>query len=584
MSDEHDILIKNASIVDGTGSPAYKGAIAIKGERIVAVSEEGDLKEDAKTVINAKGLTVTPGFIDVHNHGDLSILYYSKADGFVRQGITTFVGGHCGDSPGPFGEYIGLPWVLRDLYHDVRPRMNRNEWLIPRDLINPRHKELYGWEIDWNTMEEFFEKVEAKGLSPNYVPLVGHGDIRSLVMGTDYKRPAKKKEIREMKKHVEQAMLDGCRGISVGRTYDPGSYAEFDEILACAKVAAKYGGVYHSHCFSSGSRNPRKPWEVQPNRVDGLLEVIEVGRKAKMSVQISHLGNKYSVTPGDNKIMTMAAIRATLKIIDDAREEGIGINFDVIPHHLSGGIHTSPYLIRSFAPWLRITGSMEQFVKALKMEDFREEVKEKIKTRQRTAMPSRPDDRIIAVCKDEQFIGKTVAQVAEELKVDPLDAQMEILMADPETKVRRKDRDDWAQLEYYKHPQGMIGVDTFATDETRESRHMPKSLPNENSFGGFPRYLRRAVRETNTLSWEEAIRKITSLPARKHKLTDRGVLRAGAYADIVVLNPETVTNKGNPIEPRQYPEGIEHVIINGTIVVKNSKHTGALPGKILYRE
>ena len=158
MSEEHDILIKNASIVDGTGSPAFVGAVAVKGERITAIGKvEGDLKADAGTVIDAKGLTVTPGFIDVHNHGDLSIIYYPEAESFVRQGITTFVGGQCGDSPGPFGDYIGLPWVLADLYVDLAPTMFNREWLIPRDLLNPRHRELYGWEIDWHTLGEFFK-------------------------------------------------------------------------------------------------------------------------------------------------------------------------------------------------------------------------------------------------------------------------------------------------------------------------------------------------------------------------------------------------------------------------------------------
>jgi N-acyl-D-amino-acid deacylase len=583
MSDENDIQIKNATIVDGTGSPAYKGDIVIKGERIVTISKERPLKEDAKTVINAKGLMVTPGFIDVHNHGDQSILYYPRADGFVRQGITTFVGGQCGNSPGPFGEYIGLPWMIGDIHTDVAPKMHSSDWLIARDLLNPRHKELYGWEYDWNTMGEFFKRVEAKGLSPNYVPLVGHGNIRSLVMGTDFKRPAKKKEIKEMQEHTEHAMEDGCRGITVGRTYDPATYAEFDEILACAKVAARYGGIYTSHCFSSGSLNKRKPWEQTPTRVDGVLEVIEVGRKAKMSVQISHLGSQFTVNPGENKIMTEAAIRATLKIIDDAREEGIDVNFDVIPNHLSGGIFTVSYLISILVPWLKVAGSTEQLVKALKMKDFREEVMAKIKERP-SPIPTGPDERIIKVCKDERFVGKTIVQVAKELNLDPIDAVIEVLMADPMTKVVRKETDDWAKIEFYKHPEMMIGVDTFAVNETMQGRHAPWMLPSENSYGGFPRYLKRAVRETKSLSWEEAIRKVTSLPARKHKLFNRGVIKTEAYADIVILNPETVTDKGNALEPRQYPEGIEHVIVNGTLVVKNSKHTGALPGKILYRE
>ena len=591
MPDELDILIKNATIVDGTGAPSYRGAVAIKGERIAAVGKvEGDLKEDARTVIDAKELAVTPGFIDVHNHGDLSILYYPKADGFVRQGITTFVGGNCGDSPGPFGDWIGLPWFLGDVYTDVGPMMYNKDWLQPRDLVNERHRELYGWEIDWNTMGEFFERVEKKGMSPNMAPLVGHGDIRSLVMGPDFKRHATRKEIREMRKHTEQAMEDLCIGISVGRDYDPGIWADFDEILACAKVAAKYGGVYASHSLRTGHRKARRPGEPGPVPNKGVLEAIDVGRKAKMSVQISHMGNQFTVSPSDNRAMTETAIKETFKVVDDAREEGIDVCFDVIPHHQTGGISTNPWLVGLLRPWLNIAGTPEQLAKALRMPDFREEIKASIWAGKHYSLnpnisPTWAGGRVIAVCKEEGFVGKTVAEVAEELGMEPLDALMEVLMRDPETKaVSRRSDDDWVKLKYFKHPYMMVGIDTFAVDETREGIHTAPGLPNENSFGGHTRYLRRAVRETGTLSLEEAVRKITSLPASKFKLTDRGVLRSGAFADIVIMDPEKVTDRGTQLEPRQYPEGINYVVVNGAVVVNKSKHTGELPGKILYRE
>lgn len=588
MPDEYDILMKDVFIVDGTGSPRYKGYVAVKGERI-AVVEKGSVKADAKTVINGKGLTVTPGFIDVHNHADLSITYYPRAESFVRQGITSFVGGHCGTSPGPYGEYVGQPWMLGDIYTDVADKMYYKDWLVPRDLLNSRHKELYGWEIDWNTLGEFFKQLEKKGFSPNYAPLVGHGEIRSLVMGLDFQRTATRKEISEMMEHAEKAMEDRCIGISVGRDYDPGIYAGFDELLACAKVATKYHGVYTSHCLRTGHRKARNPGTPAPVATEGVLEAIDIGRKAKISVEISHLGNLFTIRPGGNQIVTRAALQATLKVIDDARAEGLDVNFDVIPHHLTGGIGVSPDLIALLSPWLRIAGSPEQLVKDLKMQDFREEIKEKIWSGKWYGLnpninPNWAGEPTIVVCTEKRFLNKTIAQVAKELKADPLDALMAILIADPYTKIARLSGEEWVKLEFYKHPEMMIGVDTFAVDETREGRHIPKSLPNENSFGGFPRYIRRAVRETKTLSIEEAIRKITSLPAKKFKLEDRGVLRPEAYADIVVMNAETITDRGDQVEPRRYPQGIEHVIINGTVVVRNSKHTGALPGKILYRE
>jgi len=590
MSDEYDILIKNASIVDGTGSPPYKGAVAVEGDRISAIGKvEGDLRVDAETVIDADGLVVTPGFIDVHNHGDLSILHYPEAPGFLRQGITTFVGGNCGTSPGPYGDLIDQSYFLYDIYQDLSPDMYYPARLLPRDAINVLHKERFGWEIDWQTMAEFFRRVEARGLSPNYVPIVGHGDIRYIVMGHDFKRQATEEETAKILGLVRQAMEDGCRGVSVGRDYDPGIYAGFEELLSCAKVAAEYGGVYTSHSLRTGHRKARRPGEFPPAKIGGILEALDVGRKAEIPVQISHLSPLYDVWPGGNEIMTEASVRATLKAIDDAREEGVDINFDLIPHHLTGGIYTSAWLAGFLNPWLRLAGSRKQLAEALRMRQFREEIKEKIWAGKWYGLNPNinshwAESPTIVRCKVKRFKDKTIAEIAKEIGLDPLEALMEIIMADPNTKAVREGDEDWAKLMFYRYPEMMIGIDTFAIDEKWESKHPPWFLPNENSFGGFPRYFRRAYRETGTLSLEEAVRKVTSLPARKFMLTGRGVLESGACADIVVMNPETVTDKGDQLNPRRYPEGIENVIVNGVVVVDSSGHTGARPGRVLRRE
>jgi N-acyl-D-amino-acid deacylase len=590
MSDDFDILIKNATIVDGTGEQPFKGAVAVKGDRIEAVGRlEGDLESGAENIINANGHVVCPGFIDVHNHGDLSILHYPEAPGFLRQGITTFIGGNCGTSPGPYGDLIDQSYFLYDIYQELSPDMYYPERLLFRDQINSLHGERFGWEIDWGTMAEFFQRVEAKGLSPNYVPIVGHGDIRYIAMGHDFKRNATEEEISEMLDLVRQAMEDGCRGISVGRDYDPGIYAGFDEVLSCAKVAAEYGGVYTSHSLRTGHRKSRRPGEFPPAKIRGILEAIDVGRKAEIPVQISHLSPLYDVWPGGSEIMTEASIRATLKAIDEAREEGVDVNFDLIPHHLTGGIYTSAWLVGLLNPWLRLSGGREQFARALRMKQFREEIKEKIWAGKWYGLnpninPLWATGPTVICCEDEKYLDKTIAEIAKEIGLDPLEALMEIIMIDPDAKAVRKGDDDWAKLMFYRHPEMMIGIDTFALDEKWETKHPPWFLPNENSFGGFPRYLRRAYRETGTLSIEEAVRKVTSLPARKFKLTGRGVLEAGAYADIVVMNPETVTDRGDQLTPRRYPEGIEHVMVNGTIVVENSEHAGTRPGKVLRRE
>jgi len=580
------ILIKNGYIVDGTGAEPYLGDLAITGDRITQISKE-PITGNADHIIDAKEQIVSPGFIDVHNHGDLSILYYPRAEGFVRQGITTFVGGQCGDSMGPFGDYIGLPWIHGDIYADISPMMYVKDWLQPRDLFNERHKEVYGWEIDWRDLNEFHKKLEQNGLSPNMVPMVGHGDIRSLVMGTDFQRKATENEVKIMVEEVEKAMVEGCRGLTVGRDYDPGIWAQWDELLACAKAAAKHGGIYASHSLRTGHRKPRRPGEHPPVKTTGVLEALNIGREAKMPVQVSHLGVLYDLVPGDNRDLMKAAIDATLKLVDDAIADGVEADFDTIPNHLTGGINTSPWLIHSLRPWLAIAGSPEQLVKALRMPDFREEIKASIMAGKHYGLNPNINKnwakgRVIVECSEEAYLEKTVADVATELHVSELDALFMIIRADPYTKVERQGDDDWVKLEFYKHPHVMIGVDTFAVDEKRQSRSNPPSYPNQNSYGGFPCYLRRAVRETKTLTIQDAVHRITGSPARKFKLSDRGLLQSGYYADITVWDPETITDQGNQIEPRRYPLGINHVIVNGSLVVSNSAHTGSLPGKILY--
>ncbi len=584
---EHDILVKNGLIVDGSGAEPFKGELSIKDGKITAVSKE-PIEGDAVRVLDAGGQAVSPGFIDVHNHGDLSILYYPRAEGFVRQGITTFVGGQCGDSMGPFGEYIGLPWIHGDLYADIAPRMYVKDWLQPRDLFNERHLEIYGWEIDWRDLSEFHKKVETTGLSPNMVPMVGHGDIRSLVMGPQFNRAATPDEIYMMTEEAEKAMIEGCRGITVGRDYDPGIWAEWDELIACAKATAKYEGIYASHSLRTGHRKPRRPGEQPPVKLNGVMEALNIGREAKMSVQVSHLGVLYDVVPGDNRVLMKAAIDATLSLIDEANADGVEADFDTIPHHLAGGIGTSPWLVHSLKPWLEIAGSPEQLSKALRMPDFRREITESIWSGKHYSLnpninPKWAAGRVIVDCSDPAFLEKTVAEVATEYGVEELVALYDIIQTDPYTKVVRRGNDDWTKMEFYKHPNAMIGVDTFAVDESRQSRSNPPSYPSQNSYGGFPCYLRRAVRETGTMTIQEAVHKITGSPARKFKLNDRGLLKPGFYADVAVWDPATITDRGDQIEPRRYPEGVNYVLVNGSLVVDGNAHTGSLPGKVLYR-
>ena len=589
MSDDYDLLIKNALIVDGTGDQPFKGALGVNGERISAIGKPEDVTGSADQVIDAKGYAATPGFIDVHNHGDISIMYYPEAEGYLRQGITTFIGGNCGSSPAPCGDLVYRGMFLLDLFQELQPDMYYPHSTINRELINSRHKDVYGWEIDWYTFGDFCRKLAGEGFSPNYVPILGHGPIRYMVMGRDFERKASPEEVEVMKPHVRQAMEDGCRGISVGRDYDPGYYADKEELIELSKVVAEYGGVYTSHSLRTGMRKSRRPGEFPPSKIGGILEAIDVGRKAGVAVQISHLGPLYDVYPPGNMMMSEAAGKATLKAVDDAIEEGLDVSFDLIPNIRGYGTTTTLDLAASLLPWLRITGSREQLAYALRMEEFREEIKEKIWSGKYYSLNPNINanwarGKLIGVCKIKEFEGKTIAEIAGEQGIDPLDAMMDIIVADPYTRVKGRSFANPVKYLFYQHPAMMVGIDTLAVDTQWKVESPPYSVASENSFGGFTAFFKRIVRENKTLTLEEAVKHVTSLPAKKFKLTNRGVLKPGAYADIVVMDHENVRDMATPDNPCVYPEGIPYVIVNGKIVVEDQKHTKARPGKILTRE
>ena len=280
---------------------------------------------------------------------------------------------------------------------------------------------------------------------------------------------------------------------------------------------------------------------------------------------------------------------ATLKVIDDAQAEGLDVHFDTIPNHLGGGVYASNHLVGTLLPWIRIVGGREKLARALRMKDFRDEIKETIWSGKWYGLNPNISagwaGRLILKSNVPEYEGKTVHQIAGEMGKDDLDALMDILMNDPYAMTGRpRSFNDWSKMIFYKHPSIMVGVDTYITDHTWVCEEPPYYKPNENNFGGFCMYFKRTVRETGTLTIEEAVWKVSGLPAAKYKLKERGVLKPGAYADIVVMDLENVNPMATALDPCIYPKGIEHVFVNGGHVVDNSEHTGARPGKVLRKE
>jgi len=565
-SETYDMIIKNCTIVDGTGKAAFKGDIAIKGDKIVKV---GKVIEDAEKIIDASGLVASPGFIDTHTHADHDILKYPMAENFIMQGITTVVGGNCGMSQAP-----------------------------TKDV----------------TFGQWLSKVEKAGISINYAHLVGHRNIRTLIMGDDFKREARKEEVEKMKPYVEEAMQSGAFGLST--FFDPSitEYASVEnELLPLLKIVAQYGGGFWPH-----QRHHQSQWvsddpdefsygivhrpieEVFIGEYRGLMEVIDISRKVNLPLHIAHLINVYRIPQPHPTFLDEAVAKATLWNIDKAIEEGIDITFDVT-FALSGISRRKPLineLWKGRNAALRWVDQLEknEVIERLKTREFREKIKEvyercrlKFNFIHTKADPYWMDRFKILVCKNKEYEDKTISEIAKMNNTEPLEAIFDILVEDPDT--------IWVQhlCERYfeaafpvllQHPGASPNTDvSCAPSITQPEGYYEEGTfitPPPITYGLFADFIGTLVREKKLLSLEEAVNRASYVPAQKAlKLENRGILSPGTYADIVVFDLKKIRMIGDFLRPAQRPEGIEFVLVNGEVVYKNKAHTRKRPGKVL---
>ena len=575
MSNRFDVLIRDTTIVDGTGTPGFKGSVAISGEKITAV---GDIEGDAAKVIDGAGLVTCPGFVDPHSHADVSILQYPLAENLIMQGITTFVGGNCGLTLAPIKDPNYIKTSLKGFGFEAEP--------------------------DWRTFHEWLSKVEAVGLSPNYVPLVGHNTVRVAVIGEDFKREATSGEIEEMKSYVDEAMGSGAVGLSSFFDPSPGEYAAMEEIVALAKVAAKHGGRYVPHTRHTQTQWPSDDPEeygygifhgpmkdVWVGRYRGYLEAIEISKRAEIPLHIGHLANAYKIPQPHPEYLEEAAARATLEIMDSANAEGADVTFDTIT--CRSGIASQRPLISEF---LQARNPALEWVKQFGKEEFAEQLKSaKVRERLRSvyqagrlklgmihtkAHPYWMDCFTIIRCSNEAFEGKTISEIAASRNADPLDVIFDLLVEDPDTiwvQFASEKRPPGVLREFLRHPISMPCTDVFALPAKPQTDKSPPPI----AYGLYPHYLETYVKKEAVLSLEEAIKKATFLPAQRFGLQDRGTLHPGAYADIVLFDLDTIKMKGDFVNPAQAPEGIEYVFVNGQMVHRDGTHTGARPGRVL---
>ncbi|HDJ21879.1 MAG TPA: hypothetical protein ENF19_01585, partial [Candidatus Bathyarchaeota archaeon] len=374
---DYDYLIKDATIVEGTGRKAYQGDIGVKGDRVAAL---GEVEGDSAHVIEARGFTAFPGFIDAHSHADWAILWYPEAKSHVMQGITTFVGGQCGGSPAPLGEYIRVPWMLMDHLHKFEPyKYYPRQPYYPLEKVNEWMEEVFGWTLDWETMGGFFKRVEETGISINYAPLVGHGTIRTKVMGLDYKRDSTQEERSQMHELIHQAMEEGCIGMSAGLDYDPDVFASHEEIVEAVSQLKEYGGVYCPHWRRTGRRRGIAAGHIPNEKITALLECVDAHKRTGVRLHFAHLSTGWQIYPDPPAELEEANLRVTIDMITKDAQGELDITWDAIPFLVRGGFSVMPYLCSLLEPWLRELGGREALGKWMEVPEFRQEVYEAIR-------------------------------------------------------------------------------------------------------------------------------------------------------------------------------------------------------------
>lgn len=524
-----DLLIKNAKVVDGTSSPWYIADVAVKDGKIAKIGKICE-SESIKTV-DAKHNILAPGFIDIHSHSDFGILKHNLNESRVLQGITTELGGDCGLSPIP-----------------VNPENV--------DLLK-KYVEFLEKDIDfcWTDAGGFFDKIEKAGTSVNFAMTVGHGSIRLAVMGFDDSRPTFD-ELEKMRILAAQSMEQGCFGLSTGLIYPPGSFAENDEIIELAKVVASYGGFYKSHMR----------WQEE-RILESVEDTIDVALKAELPVQIVHIKAK------GRKNWKYKA-HAVTALIARARENGLDISADQYPYCAS-----SSTLTMVIPQWALVGGTVKM-LERLKDSETRKEIAETIRKESAESLSSWSDYFVASINgeKNAWVKGKSIAEIAEQLDKDPVEALIDLLIEEDGNISQISFAVCEDDLEHFmRQPFVMIGSDGWTIPLNT------KNIPHPRSFGSFPRVIAKYCRERKLFSLETAINKMTGMPAARIGLADRGVIKAGMWADLVLFDFDKIYDTPTFTKPAAACEGILQVYINGVLTAENGVHTGAAAGKVLRR-
>ena len=518
-----DLLIAGGLVVDGSGDDGFPGAVGVEGDQVRVFRGDVSRLVAART-IDAGGRVVCPGFIDMHAHSGLVLLAEPAHEPKVRQGVTTEVIGVDGNSYAPFRSAGDLADFVRlNAGLDGDPELGQR----------------------WSTVDDYL-RVFDRRVAVNVAYVIGNSPLRINGVGWE-DRPATPAQLQDMRAMLREGMEEGAFGVSTGLDYPPGSYADTDELVALAAQAARLGGIYHTHVrYGLGDRF-----------LDPFREAIEIGRRSEVPVHITHLYQRVPVAGSAGDM---------LALVEAARQEGLDVTFDSYPYTLS-----STRLLIVLPQWAQ-EGGPRRLAEVLGSAEGRRRLRAEVRPRG----PSWQEMWLTNFRRERnhRFEGRSVAEVAAMLDVPEVDAVCDLLL-DEDLRVCyvTAGGNGTTLPRFVAHPQSMVGSDAVLLGEH----------PSPRTYGTFPVILSEFVRMEGFLSLPEAVRKMTSFPAWRLGLADRGLLRDGMRADVVVFDPATVTAPATRSAPRQFPTGIDTVIVNGRVVIDGGRHTGALAGRALRR-
>ncbi|MDJ0812324.1 MAG: D-aminoacylase [Woeseiaceae bacterium] len=528
----YDVILRDGTIYDGSGEPPFVGDVAFTGDKIAALGDIG--KASATLEIDAEGLAVAPGFVNMMSWANESLIHDGRSQSDIRQGITLEVMGE-GSSMGPLNDAMKFEMVQRQ--SDIR------------------------YDVEWTTLDEYLQFLERRGISPNVASFIGAATPRKYVIGYE-DREATAEELDQMRELVRQAMEDGAMGVASSLIYPPGSFADTDELIALSEVAAEYDGMYASHLRDEGA-----------NMLAAVEELITIAREAGIRAEIYHIKSSgQSNWPLFDKAVAM---------VEEARAEGLEIFADVYTYPAG-----STGLNAAIPPWVQ-EGGFEASLERMQDEELRGRIAEEMSTPtlewdNMYVGAGTPDNILLVGFKSDALkplTGKTLAEVAEMRGTDPRYTAMDLIVEDgsrvgtvyftqSEDIVRKAVALPW------------VSFNTDAASLAPEGLFLERAT-HPRAYGSLTRVLSKYVRDEQVLSMEEAIRKLAALPSRNLRIDRRGELKEGYFADVVVFDPETIQDHATFVDPHQYSTGMVHVFVNGGHVIKDGEHTGATPGRVV---